>query len=130
MPAKHIGDEHYIQWHVEFGEKNVVSAKNAIVIPQTGFYFVYLRIALICPSEHGAADFLRFYVELHSWNKGYNKTVKLTEAWDGVSCSPRGVTRNVFLGQLFDLLEGDHVRVWIKEGYKLITKSTFGTYLT
>lgn len=120
-------DGQYIKWDIVFGEKYIVPEKRAIVIPQTGFYFVYVRIALRCPA--GDENFMRFYVELHSWNEGYNKSVSLMEAWDGVVCTP-GSNRNVFLGQLFDLLQGDHVSVWIREGYKLIKKSFFGAYLT
>lgn len=118
----------YIKWDVMFGEK-YSKEKRAIVIPETGFYFVYVRIALSCQDEDEAANFKRFYVELHKWNERYNKTVRLTEAWDGIVCTSEG-SRSVFVGQLFDLLKGDHVRVWIGEGYELITKSSFGAYLT
>lgn len=111
-----------------FGE-TYSQEKHAIVIPETGFYFVYVRIALNCHGEDGAENFKRFIVQLHNWNEGYNKTMKLTEARDGIACTPQG-SRSLFVGQLFDLLEGDHVSVWIGEGYKLITKSSFGAYLT
>lgn len=117
----------YIKWDIVFGEKYIVPEKGAIVIPQTGFYFVYVRIALQCSAGNG--NFMRFYVELHSWNKGYNKSVPLMVASERVACTPES-SRNLFLGQLFDLLQGDHVSVWITQGYKLIQKSFFGAYLT
>ncbi len=128
MPADNKSDGLYIKWDVRFGEK-YNKEKRAIVIPETGFYFVYVRISLSCQDEDGAANFKRFYVELHKWNEGYNKTVQLAEAWDGIVCTSERF-RNVFVGQLFDLLKGDHVRVWIGEGYGLIRKSSFGAYLT
>ncbi|XP_044030889.1 uncharacterized protein LOC122865918 [Siniperca chuatsi] len=125
VPADNTSDGLYIKWNVMFGEK-YNKEKHAIVIPVTGFYFVYVRITLSC--HDGDSNFKRFYVELHNWNEGYNKTVCLTEAWDGITCTSEW-SRSVFVGQLFDLLEGDHVRVWIGEGYRLITKSSFGAYL-
>ncbi|XP_076614804.1 uncharacterized protein LOC143338350 [Chaetodon auriga] len=122
-----VGDGQYIKWDVMFGEK-YDHEKRAIVIPEKGFYFVYVRIALNCQVEDGARNFKRFFVRLDNWNEGYNKTVPLTEAGDGIACTPEG-SKSLFVGQLFDLLEGDHVSVWIGEGYKLITKSSFGAYL-
>lgn len=112
-----------------FGE-NYNEEEHAIVIPQTGFYFVYVRIALRCSSEDSDMNFTSFFAELHTWNKNYNKTLHLMKTWDGVLCTPEGSSRNVFVGQLFELLEGTHVSVWISEGYRLITKSSFGAYLT
>lgn len=133
----HIGSAHtqsqedgqYITWDAEFGGESYSKTKHAIVIPQNGFYFIYVRIALRCYSSDDAREPRLFSLELHNWNRGYNKTVCLTEAWDDVGCSPEGA-RNVFVGQLFDLLLGDHVSVQIKQGYPLITKSLFGAYVT
>lgn len=119
-------DGQYITWDAEIGDESYSKTKHAIVIPQNGFYFIYVRITLRC---NDLEDAKLFNLELHNWNKGYNKTVCLTEAWDDVDCSQEGA-RNVFVGQLFDLLQGDHVSVQIKQGYPLITKSLFGAYVT
>nr|XP_046232013.1 uncharacterized protein LOC124052126 [Scatophagus argus] len=118
----------YIKWNAMFGEK-YDQERRAIVIPEGGFYFVYVRFALRCHEQDRTVNTKRFIVELHKWNKGYQKTVILMDAWDGVSCTSEG-SRTMFVGQLFDLLEGDHVSVWISEGYKLITRSSFGAYRT
>lgn len=103
-----------------------------IVIPLKGLYFIYVRIQLGC---HNQADqpavYEPFKLELHSWNKGYNKTIELAEARDGADCSQGSdVSTNVFMGQIFDLLEGDHISVYITEGSALVTNSFFGAYVT
>ncbi|XP_041816799.1 uncharacterized protein LOC121623551 [Chelmon rostratus] len=121
------GDGVYIKWDVMLGER-YDPEKRAIVILETGVYFVYLRIALNCLGGDRDGNFKRFYVQLHTWNKGYNKTVTLTEAWDSIACTPQG-SRSFFVGQLFELLKDDHVSVWIGVGYEHITKSSFGAYL-
>uniref|UniRef100_A0A4W6EK68 THD domain-containing protein n=1 Tax=Lates calcarifer TaxID=8187 RepID=A0A4W6EK68_LATCA len=126
LPAHNRSDELYLTWDVMFGE-NYNKEKRAIVIPDIGVYFIYVRLTLKCQDED--AMFKRFYVALHKWNEGYNITQLLTDAWDGIVCTPGGL-RSVFVGQLFDLLEGDHVMVWIGKGYELIMKSSFGAYLT
>ncbi|TKS84062.1 hypothetical protein D9C73_019171 [Collichthys lucidus] len=119
--------EVYMKWNVEFGE-NYSEEKCAIVIPKTDYYFVYVRITLKCHNLEEDGKFRKFGLYLHSWNKAYPQAVELTHVWDGVFCTLGGY-RSVFVGQLFDLLEGDHVSVWIAEGYELISRSSFGAYL-
>ncbi|XP_029300990.1 uncharacterized protein LOC115016975 [Cottoperca gobio] len=120
-------DGHYIKWDKVFGE-TYNEEKRAIMIPENGFYFIYLRFALGCHDEDKAANFTRFYVELRNSNEGYNTTIRLLEASDGIACTSIGF-RSVFLGQLFDLSKGDNVSVWIGKGYKLINKASFGAFL-
>lgn len=128
VPTHEEGDQQYIKWKVEFGE-NYDEKKRAVEITQAGFYFIYLRLDLRCPGNNENA-FLKFFVELQKWNEGYNKTVPLVEATDGVTCTKADISRTVFVGELFDLLKGDHVSVRVNKGYGLITKSSFGAYLT
>lgn len=44
--------------------------KDAIVIPETGVYFIYVRITLSCHVEDGTAKFKKFDLALHKWNEG------------------------------------------------------------
>ncbi|XP_036973423.1 uncharacterized protein LOC119030139 [Acanthopagrus latus] len=126
VPEARVSGALYMTWDAEFGQI-YNQEKRAIVIPVKGFYFVYVRIALNCLVED--KQFKRFFVELQQWNKGYDRNVTLMDALDGIVCAPQG-SKTVFLGRLFDLSEGDHLRVLIMEGYELITKSSFGAYLT
>lgn len=73
---------------------------------------------------------MNFSAELHTWNENYNKTLTVMSMWDSVHCSSEGPGRTVFDGQLFDLVEGTHMDVWIHKGYGLIRKATLGAYLT
>lgn len=122
-------DEQYLRWDAESG-KSYSKMRHAIVIPQSGYYFVYVRTMVRCHNQVHSRDYEVFKLELHCWNEGYNKTRELTQAWDGVDCS-RGsaVSRNVFVGQIFNLMEGDHISVFIKHGFALVTKSFFGAYV-
>ncbi|TMS07950.1 uncharacterized protein LOC104936472 [Larimichthys crocea] len=122
-----VSSKVYMKWNVKFGE-NYNEEKRAIVIPKTDYYFVYVRITLNCHNLEEDGKFQKFGLYLHNWNKGYPQAVELTHVWDGVFCTLGGY-RSVFVGQLFDLLEGDHVSVWIAEGYELISRSSFGAYL-
>ncbi|XP_071323030.1 tumor necrosis factor ligand superfamily member 15-like [Trachinotus anak] len=128
VDAENRSNAQYIKWNVEFGER-YDEERRAIVIPKTGVYFIYVTVTLTCQEEDPAADFNRFYVELRSWNKGYDMPRLLTKAWNGITCINSEGPRSVFVGQLFDLLAGDHVSVWIGAGYNLIMKSSFGAYL-
>lgn len=118
-----MSDGQYIKWELLFGERNS-KHEDAIVIPQTGVYFVYVKTELSCHNLEEAAN---FYVEVKSWNKGYDKTQRQASAFDGLVC-PGERFRTVVVGELLDLLEGDHVSVWVGQGYKLISKSLFGAF--
>uniref|UniRef100_A0A3Q3NCP8 THD domain-containing protein n=1 Tax=Mastacembelus armatus TaxID=205130 RepID=A0A3Q3NCP8_9TELE len=128
VPAENITDRLYMKWYKVFGD-NYNDKKRAIVIPETGYYFVYATFALSCQDEVEDESFKKFYVTLHRWNEGYRQEKTIGSAMDGIECSSDR-SRSVFMGQLFYLLNGDHVSVWIEEGYKLITKSSFGAYST
>ncbi|XP_023253576.1 uncharacterized protein LOC111648055 [Seriola lalandi dorsalis] len=129
MTTDNRTDGQYIKWKSMFG-KEYNEEKQAIVIPQTGVYFIYVTITLLCDEETTtqAEDFNKLLVQLRRWNEGYDKIVPIMDAWNGVTCTSK-VPRSVFVGQLFDLLAGDHVSVWIEFGYKLVWKSSFGAYL-
>lgn len=96
------------------------------MIPQTGIYFVYVRMDLSHICEQG----VNFSADLQTWNENYNKTLNVMRMWDSAHCSSELTGRTVFDGQLFDLVEGTHIKVWIHEGYRLIRKASFGAYLT
>lgn len=84
-----------------------------------------------CHNKVHDPDYELFKLELHSWNNGYNKTVVLAQAWDGLDCSHGSdVSRNVFVGQIFELLEGDRLSVFIRQGYSLVAESFLGAYVT
>ncbi|XP_047229215.1 uncharacterized protein LOC124872865 [Girardinichthys multiradiatus] len=121
----------YMNWTVEFGgdDGTYNSDSRAIVIPVTGHYFVYMRFLLhLCETVENE-DLKNFRVKLQKWNEGYQQIVDLTEARDSGKCSEER-SRTVFMGQLFDLLKGDHLKVLIYEGYELIHKSSFGAFWT
>nr|XP_020474488.1 uncharacterized protein LOC109970916 [Monopterus albus] len=118
-------DGQLIKWDVMFGDNYYYNEeKRAILIHENGLYFVYIRITLSCRSEDGPEG---FSVKLQRWNKGYDMIVPLTDAKDGVDCTSQR-SRNVFVGQLFDLSEGDHLSVWIDQGYKLIATASAGAF--
>ncbi|XP_075884676.1 uncharacterized protein LOC142889882 [Nelusetta ayraudi] len=121
-PPSNESDRQYLRWNAGIEH---------FVIPQSGFYFVYVRTTLRCHNSVNAAEYALFKLELHSWNEGYNETQVLAQAWDSVACAQGSdASTNVFVGQIFDLLEGDHVSVFIKHGYNLVTESFFGAYVT
>lgn len=102
---------------------------DAIHIPEHGFYFIYVKIALSCPLGQQPVDFRRFHVILYRWNENYKDNVKMSEALDGVRCtSPESKT--LFIGQLFQLAEGDRVKMWIAEGHQLTRWASFGAFVT
>ncbi|XP_042251663.1 uncharacterized protein LOC121885905 [Thunnus maccoyii] len=119
-------DGQHIKWERMFGDIQYNAEKNAIVINKTGIYFAYVRIALRCQNEEG---YEKFFLKLQRWNEGYNKTVKRMEVLESITCT-QGESSTVFVGDLFDLLAGDHMSVLIVEGYKLVTELAFGAYLT
>ncbi|XP_069370240.1 uncharacterized protein [Paralichthys olivaceus] len=123
-------DEQRIKWDLHFSSDiKYDEEKRAVVIPKSAVYFLYIRVSLICPNINNTASFNKFIMHLSSWSKDYMKNPEVLDRFrDGISCS-REDFRNVFVGDLFDLSEGDHVSVLIKSGYELIEKFTFGAYL-
>lgn len=112
-----------IKWEPSFGAHYYNQDRNAIVIRQDGFYFVYVRITFICPDTKANLN-----VILYTWSEKYRLDVVLTQVWD--ACS-NGQSRNVFVGQQFDLSEGEYLSVVVTEGYRQITdESVFGAFLT
>lgn len=113
-----------VRWYSE--------ARRALVVPATGFYFVYARTTLRCLDlDMDEMEAVLFKLELHSWNRSYNRSLSLADTWDEADCSHgSGASRTVFLGQIFDLLEGDHISVMVRQGHDLVTKAFFGAYIT
>ncbi|KAM7369418.1 hypothetical protein PAMP_013687 [Pampus punctatissimus] len=127
--TENMSDEQLIQWKVHFGD-SYNAEKCAIVIPDMGKYFVYVKIVLRCQNEDRFENPKKtLVVKLQKWNPRYNKTLDLTDAFDDIVCTT-GLFRTVFLGELFDLTADDHVSVFIAKGYKLINQSSFGAYRT
>ncbi|XP_035524531.1 tumor necrosis factor ligand superfamily member 15 [Morone saxatilis] len=121
-----MSDGQYFEWDVDFG-KYYNEKTRAIVIPASGIYFVYVRITLSCHGEE-TQNLQLFSLRLRCWNERYTKQRQLTDAKDDVECT-QDRSKSVFVGQLFDLNEGDHLSVWIEKGYKLIKTSSFGAFL-
>ncbi|XP_022075725.1 uncharacterized protein LOC110969854 [Acanthochromis polyacanthus] len=119
-----VDNKTYMKWQPVIGE-NYSEKERAIVIPVTGFYFVYAHFALRCHDKD--EGFKRFSVQLHRRPFGYNDNVSLTDFRDAIKCSSEPY-RNIFVGQLFELEREDQVKVWLREGYKLIASSSFGIF--
>ncbi|KAF3849420.1 hypothetical protein F7725_015917, partial [Dissostichus mawsoni] len=115
-----------ITWESEFEPANKVTPY--IVIPEDGFYFVYLNVAIFCVCRHEGANFTTFVGELHRYSEGYDDPERLTVVRDRLRCNSLQ-HRNVFVGQLFKLSKKDRLSVLIKEGFELIDESKFGAYL-
>ncbi|KAK5901299.1 hypothetical protein CgunFtcFv8_026187 [Champsocephalus gunnari] len=113
-----------LTWDSEFEPASNVTPY--IVIPEDGFYFVYLNFAIFCNPK--GAKFRKFGAELHRSSEGYGVPERLMEVHDGLRCKSLQY-RNVFVGQLLKLLKKDRLSVLIKEGFDLIHKATFGAYL-
>ncbi|XP_051268347.1 uncharacterized protein LOC127370377 [Dicentrarchus labrax] len=122
-----MSDGQYLEWDVDFGERNYDEETHAIVIPAPGIYFVYLRITLSCHGEK-TPNFELFTLQLYCLNEGYPKRRLLTDAMDGLECT-QDRSKSVFVGQLFELVEGDYLKVLMKKGYKLMKTASFGAYL-
>lgn len=121
-------DGQYMKWKPVFGRNDFYNASDhAIVIPENGYYSLYLSVTLRC--QNNDSGFKMFTVKLHKWRKDYCKVSDMVTVFDGLMCRSTE-SRHVFVGQLFEMMAGDHVKVWIKEGYKLIYKSSIGAYLT
>ncbi|KAG7235553.1 hypothetical protein INR49_002600 [Caranx melampygus] len=131
MPAENKTDGQYIKWHVFFGG-TYNEERRAIVIPKKGVYFVYVTITLNCHETTSKTadftDFNKFFVQLRNWNDGYDTVRPIANAWSGVTCSSHA-PMTVFVGKLFELMQGDHVSVWIELGYRLIMDAAFGAHL-
>lgn len=128
MSHESIPEGQVITWDSEFEPANKVATKH-IVIPENGFYFVYLNFALFRVCKHkGAAKFTKFVGELRRSSEGYPKPESLMVVYDRLSCNSLQY-RNLFGGQLFKLSKNDSLSVLIKEGFDLIHKSKFGAYL-
>nr|XP_020495749.1 uncharacterized protein LOC109988569 [Labrus bergylta] len=133
MKVQTNNDSGYLNWR---GEKHRTST-DAIEISKTGYYFIYLTITFKCDLQHQDEDFQEFRLTLQRSNEGYGpkpKPYNLTTAMDSVGCSPRSDSltqvRTLTMVQLFSLIEGDHVKVWVNKGLGMIIKSFFGAFQT
>lgn len=118
----------YVEWLVRLGEKDNKKRKD-IVIPKDGIYFVYVTIDLLCSESTASTsvDVKKFFLQLRNWNERYPVDRVIGRGWSGVKCT--AVPMTVFVGKMFELLEGDHVSVWIEEGVDLVMDAAFGAHL-
>lgn len=115
-----------IKWETTFVEDNEASynATHAIVIPKQDIYFVYLRFALKFPEKNQELD-----VKLQIWNSAYNTERDLIYIREG-SGHNESEFRTVYMGQLLDLSQGDHLSVLLTNGHELIYEAFFGAFQT
>ncbi|XP_060917680.1 uncharacterized protein LOC132992432 [Labrus mixtus] len=122
----------YLNWRGE----NHRTPTDAIEIPKTGHYFVYLRITFQCQEQHKDQDYKEFNLILQSFNEGYGPKPEprnLTTAMDSVGCRKSGPltqVRTLTVVQLFHLIERDHVKVWVNKGLGMIISAFFGAFQT
>ncbi|KAL4005140.1 hypothetical protein ACER0C_004853 [Sarotherodon galilaeus] len=120
----------YITWTPMLGKMNYDKEKNAIVIPTTGIYFIYLRFTLSCDDDVEKAEFRKFHIQLQRWSEAYGKVTTELDAWESVKCQKESKDyQTLFVGQLFDRLEGEFLSVKVIDGYNLIKTSFFGAFL-
>ncbi|XP_026032787.1 uncharacterized protein LOC113027389 [Astatotilapia calliptera] len=118
----------YITWAPILGKMNYNKEKNAIVIPTTGIYFIYLRFTLSCNDDVKGSEFQKFHIQLHRWSEAYGKVTTELDAWESVKCQTKDY-QTLFVGQLFDRLDGEFLSVKVIDGYNLIKTSFFGAFL-
>lgn len=118
----------YITWAPILGKMNYNKEKNAIVIPTTGIYFIYLRFTLSCNDDVKGFEFQKFHIQLHRWSEAYGKVTTELDAWESVKCQTKDY-QTLFVGQLFDRLDGEFLSVKVIDGYNLIKTSFFGAFL-
>lgn len=90
------------------------------MVPETGVYFVYVRFILGCYESN-----TNFRIKLERWNEGYTEYPNLMTAKWSLTCSS---SHNVFIGELFELIKGDQLKVKVEEGCDVILESTFGAF--
>ncbi|XP_027880398.1 uncharacterized protein LOC114149703 [Xiphophorus couchianus] len=120
-----------LEWRARFGGGAYSRGLWAIVVPETGLYFVYMKFVLKGPARD-------FRVTLQRRSKGYDRDMDLMGAQDGgpyPTGPPDGGgghhrVRTVYVGQLFDLWRGDQLKVLISEGQELIDRASFGAFRT
>ncbi|KAM9841117.1 uncharacterized protein ACBR49_014635 [Aulostomus maculatus] len=117
----------YLNWKPKITGANDME-RRCVMIPQTGFYFVHVMIALSCQAERESQKFHPFFMKMNKWNEGYNSTVNLMDIRDGVTCT-QAQSKSVFVGQIFELVKGDHISMSIIKGYSLIMRASFGGFL-
>lgn len=121
-----------LEWRARFGGAAYSQDLRAIVVPETGLYFVYMKFVL----KGRARD---FRVTLQRRSEGYDRDMDLMGAQDGgggpdPTGPPDGAAqhrvRTVYVGQLLDLWRGDQLKVLISEGQELIDRASFGAFRT
>ncbi|XP_029920494.1 uncharacterized protein LOC115368513 [Myripristis murdjan] len=119
----------YMKWRPNFGHNYYDDKKNAIVITQSGKYYIYVSIGLSWNFDDESED-RTINVQLQKWSDRYQSDEIILEAWDEVPQTLYG-KKNVYLGRIFDLTAGSHLKVLIGMGYELIdsTKTSFGCFL-
>lgn len=123
----HFSDKSWLPWHsLSLGDSQLFDPQNrSVLIPAGGIYFVYTRFSLSCSSD--SKRFQLFSVKLQCLPIGYDSYKNLAQVQDGLYCQGYPVrSRSVFVGQLFKLMEGDRLSVWLQEGSELVQQSWFG----
>ncbi|KAM8872192.1 uncharacterized protein ACB058_004240 [Synchiropus picturatus] len=121
----HVG-LHNHTWEVIDGE-HFDEEKQAIVIPNPGFYFVYVAATYWCRGTESLSASI--YVKLHKWNADYDKQVKMEEGQEELHC-PRDGLKHIYIGQVFKLQAMDHLTVSLRPKDKVHIKSSFGAFTT
>uniref|UniRef100_A0A3B3HYI4 THD domain-containing protein n=1 Tax=Oryzias latipes TaxID=8090 RepID=A0A3B3HYI4_ORYLA len=108
----------HLEWYPHFNS-SITYENSSIMVPETGVYFVYVRFILGCYESN-----TNFRIKLERWNEGYTEYPNLMTAKWSLTCSS---SHNVFIGELFELIKGDQLKVKVEEGCDVILESTFGT---
>lgn len=112
-------------WENALTEENSAhTTKHAIGIPETGIYFVYIRLELEFSEKNQ-----QLLVKLQSWTQRYDENKDMIVVKEGRYHSQEKF-KTVYVGQLFHLSEGDHLKVFVAKGPDLISKASFGAFQT
>lgn len=109
----------HLEWYPHFNS-SITYENSSIMVPETGVYFVYVRFILGCYESN-----TNFRIKLERWNEGYTEYPNLMTAKWSLTCSS---SHNVFIGELFELIKGDQLKVKVEEGCDVILESTFGAF--
>ncbi|XP_034048202.1 uncharacterized protein LOC117529511 [Thalassophryne amazonica] len=118
----------YIEFYSALGEdSNCNQEKSAIVIKQKGFYFVY-AITFLQHDEDEHEEAKNFYIQVQQFSLGYTYPVYNVSTWESIATTSL-TFRNVYLARMFNLSEGDYLKLWIGEGFGMIRELSFGAFL-
>ncbi|XP_008322720.1 uncharacterized protein LOC103389186 [Cynoglossus semilaevis] len=125
VPFKCTKGMHDLEWN-EDCSPTYDSQRRAIKIPYAGAYFIYTRVMLSCVVCN-FKSFSIFAMEVDIWNKNSNANRPIL-VQDSMNCQQDGF-KNIYMGELFDMSEGDHITVRVKNGTQLIKTAFFGAHM-